>query len=111
MLNAQRITPSTHFSALAGNFIKKNRRGGADVERIHRWRHGDGDRLIAGFQHRGRDAVTFAAESQAAIAGEIRLGQRFFIGVRMRRNTADAAGVQFTESLRQSFGRTSYTSP
>ena len=62
-----------HSAALAIRFVKECRRGAADVERVHRFRHRDGCGVIASGQHGWRDAVAFAAEHDAAIAGEVGL--------------------------------------
>jgi len=98
----QSSSPLTHFFPLASGFVEKNGGGGADVERVHCRRHGDGHRFIASFQHSSGDAITFAAENKAAVTGEVRLRQKFPVRVRMRSDAADAAGVQVVEGLRQS---------
>ena len=73
------ITPLLRYDLppLPVDFVEENRRGGADVQRIHRGRHGNGHRFIAGFQNGRGNAVAFAAEDDAAIAGKIRLRQKF----------------------------------
>src|ERR1700690_2262387 len=80
---------------LARGFVKKNRRGRANVERIHRRWHGNRHRLITGLQNRRGNPVAFAAKYEAAIAGKIRLRQKLFIRVRMRGDATDAMGAKF----------------
>ena len=89
---------------LPRGFVKKHRGGGADVQRIHRRRHGNRHRFVARFQNRRRNAVAFAAEDEAAIAGEIRLRQKSFVRVRMRGDAADAASAQFLQTFQQASG-------
>ena len=101
---------ASHF-ALARGFVEENRRGGADVQRIHGGRHGNGHRFVTRFKDRCGNAVAFAPEDDAAIAGEIRLRKRFAIGVRMRRDAMNAAGAKTLQRLRQSLGGANYTSP
>ena len=67
------------FLSLTVDFVKENRRGGADVERIHRGRHGNGHRSIAGFQDGGGNAFALAAEDDAAIAGKISAEDGFLL--------------------------------
>ena len=52
------------------------------------------------FQNRRRNAVAFAAENEAAIAGEIRLRQ-FIFRARMRGDAADAASAQLLQTFHQ----------
>ena len=73
------IYPALHLLPLTRNFVKENRCGGADVQRIHRWRHGNGDRFVTGLQNRRGNSTAFAAEDDAAIAGEIGAGDGFVL--------------------------------
>ena len=67
VLGCSRLVP------LPIHFVKKNCRGGADVERVNMRGHGDRHRFIAGGEHGGGNAIAFAAQNEAAVAGEIRL--------------------------------------
>ena len=61
--------------ALSRDLVKKHRGRGANVQRIHGWRHGNGHCFVARLQNHRRDAIAFAAEDEAAIAGKICLRQ------------------------------------
>ena len=93
------------FIPLPVDFVKENRRGGAHIERVHRGRHGDGDRFVARFKHGCGNPFALAAEDDATITSEIRLRKRFAIGVRMRRNATDTAGAKFLQAFSERLGR------
>jgi hypothetical protein len=87
--------------SLAVGFVEEDGSGGTDVEGIDIWRHWDGDGFVAGGENLGADAITFAAEYDAAIAGEICLRQNLFIRMRVGSDTADAASLEFFETFHQ----------
>src|ERR1035437_8190809 len=76
---ARFTTRYSSFPPLPVDFVEKNRRRRAHIERIHRGRHGNGHRFIASFQDRRGNAVALAAEDDAAIAGEIGAGDGFVL--------------------------------
>lgn len=90
-----------HPPALPIGFVQKHCRRAADVERIHRGRHGNRHFFVACFQHNGRDTVPFAAENDATFVSEICLRDGFATCVRMRRNATNAARPQFAQRLRK----------
>jgi len=93
-----------HTAALAIGFVEEHRCGTADVQRVHRRRHGNRSGLVAGRKHGGRDAVAFAPEYDAAVAREIGLREGSVFGVRVRGNTTDAAVAEVVEGLDQAGG-------
>jgi hypothetical protein len=86
-------------ASLARGFVEEDGGGGADVERIHFLGHRYQDGFIALGQYRRGDAVAFAAEDDAAVAREIGLGERFFVGVGMGGDAADAVGAELAQGL------------
>ena len=87
--------------SLSADFVEENRGGGADVQRINRGRHGNGHRFVTRFKDGCGNSTAFTAEDDAAIAGEICLRKRFAIGVRMRRDAADAAGAKHPQTFHE----------
>src|SRR5438445_13095217 len=61
--------------ALASGFVEKDGGGAADVEGIDLWRHRDGDGFITHGQHGRGNTLAFAAENDAAVAGQVGLRQ------------------------------------
>lgn len=95
--NSQARTPA--LRALAAHFVKKNRCGRSDIERIHFWWHRDGNGFVAGGEDGFGYAVALAAEDDAAIAAEVGLRENFLIGVWVSRNAADAVRAKFFQAV------------
>lgn len=86
---------------MARSFVEEDSRSGADIKGIHFVGHGDEDGFVAGGEDRFGDAITFAAEDDAAIAGKIGLGHGFFVSVGMGSDTADAVRAEIAEGFNQ----------
>lgn len=69
--------------ALPVHFVEKDGGSSGHVQGIDGSLHGDGDGVIAGSQDVRRQPVAFAAENDATIAGEIRLGEDVIRRARM----------------------------
>ncbi len=84
---------------LAGGFVEEDGCCCADVKGIHCVGHGDEDGFIAFGENGSGDAMAFAAENNAAVAGEVRLRHGFLVGVRMGGDAANAVGAELAEGL------------
>src|ERR1700754_3715630 len=93
--------PVLRTCSLPIGFVEEDSGGGADVEGVDVWWHGNRHGFIAGGEHCGGNAVTFAAEDNAAISAEIGLRQNPFVRVRVRGDTVDAARAKVLQAFDQ----------
>lgn len=89
------------FLALPAGLVEEDGGGGTDIEGINFVGHGDENGFVAGGEDGFGDAIAFAAEDDAAIAGEIGLGEGFPVSVGMRGDAADVVGAEGLEGFNQ----------
>lgn len=85
-------------AALTAGFVEKDGASAGGIEGVHLDEHGDGDAFVADLEDGFGNAVAFAAEDDAAVAGEVGLHDRFATGFGVGGKDAKSARAQVAQS-------------